>query len=101
LVAASGSLAIVDSAWAADAEALAKKNQCMTCHAVDRKLVGPGYQEIARKYSGDKGAAAKLVEKVKKGGSGVWGQMPMPANPTVSDGDAKALVQWILAMDQK
>ena len=69
----------------------------MSCHAVDKKLVGPGYKEVAAKYKGDKTAEAKLVEKVKKGGAGVWGPIPMPANAQVSDADVKTLVKWVLA----
>ncbi len=77
---------------------LAKKSNCMNCHAVDKKLVGPSYQDIAKKYAGDKTAEAKLVEKVKKGGSGVWGPVPMTANsPQVKDDDIKTLVKWVLA----
>ena len=68
----------------------------MSCHTVDKKLVGPGYKEVAAKYKGDKTAEAKLVEKVKKGGAGVWGPIPMPANAQVSDADVKTLVKWIL-----
>ena len=79
-------------------EALAKKYNCLTCHATDKKLVGPSYQEVAAKYKGDAGAEAKLVAKVKNGGSGVWGQIPMPPNPQVSEAEAKTLVKWILAM---
>lgn len=75
---------------------LAQKSNCMSCHAVDKKLVGPGYKEVAAKYKGDKTAEAKLVEKVKKGGAGVWGPIPMPANAQVSDADVKTLVKWVL-----
>jgi cytochrome c len=63
---------------------------------VDKKVVGPSYKEVAAKYRGDKGAEAKLMDKVKKGGAGVWGQVPMPPTPTVPDGELKALVTWIL-----
>jgi cytochrome c len=77
-------------------EELAKKHACFACHAVDRKLVGPTYKEVAAKYRGDKGAEAKLAEKVKKGGQGVWGQVPMAPNPNVPDADVRALVKWIL-----
>ena len=77
-------------------EALAKKHNCLACHATDKKVVGPSYKEVAAKYGADKGAAAKLADKVKKGGVGVWGQVPMPPNPAVPDGDIKALVSWIL-----
>ncbi|HTY03524.1 MAG TPA: c-type cytochrome [Rhodocyclaceae bacterium] len=77
---------------------LAKKSNCFACHTVDKKLVGPAYRDVAKKYAGDKGAEARLVEKVKKGGSGVWGTIPMPPNsPAVKDEDIKTLVKWILA----
>ena len=76
---------------------LAKKNNCLACHAVATKVVGPAYQDVAKKYAGDKTAEAKLIEKVKKGGSGVWGAIPMPPNAQVKDADIKALVKWILA----
>jgi cytochrome c len=79
-------------------EDLLKKNGCTACHAIDKKLVGPPYVEVAAKYKGDAGAASKLAEKVKKGGTGVWGQVPMPPNPTVSDADIKAMVAYILAL---
>jgi cytochrome c len=78
-------------------EALAKKHNCLACHAVDKKLVGPAYKDVAAKYRNDKGAEAKLVEKVKKGGVGVWGPMAMPANPAVPDADLHAIVKWILS----
>ena len=86
-------------AMAADSAglALAKKSNCMACHQLDKKLVGPSYQDVAKKYAGDKTAEAKLVEKVKKGGSGVWGPVPMAPNPQVSDADLKTLVTWVLA----
>jgi cytochrome c len=77
---------------------LAKKSNCLACHTVDRKLVGPAYQDVAKKYAGDKTAEARLVEKVKKGGIGVWGNtVPMPPNNTVKDEDIRKLVKWILA----
>jgi cytochrome c len=79
-------------------EELAKKSACMACHAIDKKLVGPAYKEVAEKYRGDKGAEAKLIEKVKNGGSGVWGQVPMPANSNVKDQDIKTLVKWVLSL---
>ena len=78
-------------------EALAKEKGCMNCHAIDKKMVGPGFKDIAAKYKGDKGAEAALSEKVKKGSSGVWGMVPMPANAAVSDGDIKTLMKWVLA----
>lgn len=77
---------------------LAQKSNCMSCHAVDRKVMGPAYQEVAKKYKGDKGAEEMLIKKVKAGGAGVWGPIPMPANsPKVSDADIKTLVEWVLA----
>lgn len=78
-------------------QALAQKSACMTCHAVDKKIVGPSFKEVAAKYKGDKSAEAKLIKKVKEGGSGVWGQVPMPPNPQVKDEDIKTIVQWVLA----
>lgn len=77
-------------------EALAKKHNGLACHQVDKKSVEPSYQEIARKYKGQAGIAAKLAEKVKKGGQGVWGQVPMPPNAAVPDADVKKLVEWVL-----
>jgi cytochrome c len=78
-------------------EELAKKHACFACHAVDKKLVGPSYKEVAAKYRTDKGAEAKLVDKVKKGGSGVWGQVAMAPNPNVPEADVRALVKWVLS----
>jgi cytochrome c len=78
-------------------EALAKSKNCMACHAVDKKLVGPAYKDIAAKYASDKAAADKLATKIQKGGSGVWGAIPMPANPQVNDADAKKLAAWVLS----
>ena len=82
------------SAWA-DA-ALANKKNCMACHQVDKKLVGPAYKDVAAKYAGDKDADTKLATKIMKGGSGVWGPVPMPANPQVSEAEAKQLAAWVL-----
>jgi len=79
-------------------EDLIKKNGCTACHAVDKKLVGPAYVDVAAKYKGDAGAATKLFDKVKKGGSGVWGQVPMPPNPQVSDADLKTIIAYVLAL---
>ena len=75
---------------------LATAKNCMACHAVEKKLVGPSYKDIAAKYAGQKDASEKLAVKVIKGGSGVWGPIPMPANAQVSPDDAKKLVTWIL-----
>ena len=80
------------------AEAMMKKDGCAACHSVDKKLIGPAYQEVAAKYKGDKDALAKLSDKVKKGGVGAWGQIPMPPNVQVADGDIKDLVSWILTL---
>ena len=76
--------------------ALAQKNACMACHAVDKKLVGPAYQEVAKKYAGQADAVAKVTESIKKGGSGKWGPVPMPAQPALSDADIKTLATWVL-----
>ena len=84
-------------ALAADELALAQKNACTACHAVDKKLVGPAYKDVAAKYKGNAKAQAMLEEKVKKGSTGVWGQVPMPPNANVKDEDVKTLVKWILA----
>lgn len=78
-------------------QALATSKNCMACHAVDKKLVGPAFKDVAAKYAGDKSAADKLAAKVIKGGAGVWGPVPMPANPQVSEAEAKKLVAWVLA----
>jgi cytochrome c len=85
-------------ALAADQLALAQKNACTACHAVDKKLVGPAYKDVAAKYRGNAKAEAMLIEKVKKGGTGVWGQIPMPPNSAVKDEDIKTLVQWVLSL---
>jgi cytochrome c len=77
---------------------LAQKKNCMACHAIDKKVVGPAYKEVAAKYAGQKDAVDKLAEKVVKGGSGVWGPVPMPANAQVTDAEAKQLVQWIMTL---
>jgi cytochrome c len=80
------------------AEAMMQKDGCAACHSIDKKIVGPAYQDVAAKYKSDKDAAAKLADKVKKGGVGVWGQIPMPPNAQVSDADIKDLVSWILTL---
>ena len=101
LLAAATTITFAAGAQAADAgraEALAKASGCFACHTVDKKLVGPGYKEIADKYRKDKNAAASLVKKVKEGGKGVWGDIPMMPNAHVKDDDIKTLVQWILSL---
>ena len=89
-------LAIAPAAQAS--EELAKKYNCLACHSVDKKLVGPAYQDVAAKYKGQADAPDKLFTKVKNGGMGVWGQVPMPPNAQVPDADLKALIAWILAL---
>lgn len=79
-------------------EALAKAKNCMACHAVDKKLVGPSYKDVAAKYAGQKDAVDKLAGKIIKGGAGVWGPVPMPANAQVNDADAKKLAAWVLTL---
>ena len=83
-------------AWASPD--LAQKKNCLACHQINQKVVGPSYKEVAQKYAGQPDAVAKLVPKVIKGGTGVWGAVPMPANPQVSEAEAKQLVQWILSL---
>jgi cytochrome c len=75
---------------------LAKAKNCTACHAVDKKLIGPAYKDVAAKYASDKDAVAKLSKKVREGGVGVWGQIPMPANPQVSADEATTLVKWVM-----
>ena len=84
-------------AFAQDAAALAKSKNCMACHSVQTKLVGPAYKDVAAKYAGQKDAEGKLVTKVMKGGSGVWGPVPMPANPQINEAEAHTLVKWVLS----
>lgn len=98
LAVASAALMLSGVAAAADQSALATKSGCLACHAVDHKILGPAYKDVAAKYAGDKSAAAKLYEKVEKGGGGVWGQIPMPPNAAVSKADIKLLVDWILSL---
>jgi cytochrome c len=82
---------------AAKAKQLAQKYNCLACHAEDKKLVGPAYKDVAKKYKGDAGASAKLAAKVKAGGGGVWGTIPMPPN-NVPDADIKTMVDWVLSL---
>jgi cytochrome c len=91
-------LALLIAPTAQASEELAKKYNCLACHQTDKKLVGPSYQDVAAKYKGQADAPDKLAAKVKAGGVGVWGQVPMPPNPTVPDADLKALVTWVLGM---
>ncbi|TXL66190.1 c-type cytochrome [Zeimonas arvi] len=77
---------------------LAKAKNCMACHAEAKKLIGPAYKDVAAKYANDKDAVAKLSEKIRKGGVGVWGQIPMPANPQVSEAEAETLAKWVMSI---
>lgn len=79
-------------------EALAKSKNCMACHAIDKKLVGPSYKDVAKKYAGQKDAEATLVTHVLKGSKGVWGPVPMPANANVNEAEAKQLVTWVMSL---
>lgn len=79
-------------------EKLAQASGCTACHSVDKKLIGPSYKDVAAKYRGNKAAEAELIKKVKAGGKGVWGDMPMPPNAHVKDDDIKTVVQWILSI---
>jgi len=87
--------AIIVGPALADADMAQKKN-CLACHAVDKKVIGPAYKDVAAKYAGQKDAADKLAQKILKGGSGVWGAVPMPANPQVNESEAKQLAAWVL-----
>ena len=78
-------------------QALATAKNCMACHAVDKKIVGPAYQDVAKKYAGQKDAEATLIKSIKAGGSGKWGPVPMPPQAALSDADAKTLAAWILS----
>lgn len=97
LTALSAALLTLATAASAD-QALAQKNACMSCHAMDKKIVGPALKDVAKKYAGDKTAEAKLLAKVKTGGKGVWGEIPMPPNPQVSDADNKKIITWMLSL---
>ena len=90
--------ALLGSAPLLASEDLAKQKACLACHQIDKKLVGPAYKDISAKYKSDKEAENKLAAKIRAGGVGVWGQVPMPANPAVSEAESKTLSKWILAM---
>ncbi len=77
---------------------LAQQKNCLACHAVDKKVLGPAYKDVAAKYAGQADAADKLAAKIRKGGVGVWGQIPMPANPQVNEAEAKQLAEWVLSL---
>jgi cytochrome c len=91
------SLALIATPALAD-QALLKKNNCVACHAVDKKLVGPSYKSVADKYRGQSDAADKLAKKIRSGGAGVWGPMPMPPHPQVTEADAKIMATHILGV---
>lgn len=95
---AGAALFAAGASQAQSAEELLKKTGCTACHANDKKLVGPAYKDVANKYRGDAKAAATLAEKVKKGGTGNWGQVPMPPHPQVSDADIKTMVTYVLGL---
>jgi cytochrome c len=98
---AAGFVFLAPQASAADAkaaEALAKNSGCFACHSVDKKVVGPSYKDVAAKYRNNKAAEAMLIKKVKNGGKGVWGDVPMPPNTHVKDQDIKTIVEWILSL---
>ncbi|MBI3901885.1 MAG: cytochrome C [Nitrosomonadales bacterium] len=97
---AAASLMITSGALAVEMPALAKKNGCTGCHAIDRKVVGPAWQAVADKYKGSAGAANMLIAKITKGGSGVWGKAAMPANPRISEADKKELVDFVLSLSK-
>lgn len=99
LIALTAGLMLTTPVFAENGEALAKKSNCMGCHGVTNKAVGPSFKSVAEKYASDKDAQSKLEKKVRSGGSGVWGSMSMPATPaSVSDADVKSIVQWILSV---
>ncbi len=97
-IAVAAGLTFAGSSMSADMPPLAKKNGCANCHAIDKKVVGPAWQDIANKYKGDTTAADKLSAKVAKGGGGVWGAVPMPAQPKVSEADIKEMIAFILGL---
>ncbi len=92
-----GLLAIGNTALAQSAPDLAKQKNCFACHAVDKKLVGPSYKDVAAKYKGNKDAVTILAKKIREGGVGTWGQVPMPANPQVNAAEADTLAKWVIA----
>ena len=100
VIVASAALAgMVVFAGAAQAnEKLAQASGCMTCHGIDKKIIGPSFKDVANKYRNDKAAEGRLIQKVKQGGKGVWGEVPMPPNAHVKDDDIKTLVHWVLSL---
>jgi len=92
------SITLCIATLASASEEMAQKHNCLACHSVDKKLIGPGFKEISDKYKGDASAAETLAGKVKNGGGGVWGQIPMPPNAAVPDEEIKAIVDWIMTL---
>ena len=86
------------SGMASASQQLAQKSSCMSCHQVDRKVVGPAFKEVAKKYKGDASAEDHLLQVIKKGGKGVWGNVPMPPHPQVKEADAQAIIKWVLSL---
>ena len=97
-VTAAAAALLAQNAMAADPAKLAQAKGCMGCHQIDKKVVGPAYKDVAKKYAGDKAAADALATKVMKGTKGAWGPVPMPANPQVNEAEAKKLVAWVLSL---
>lgn len=97
IASAIAALGFTAGAQAQDAAKLAQEKACLSCHQVATKVVGPSYKDIAKKYASDKGAEAKLIKKVREGGVGAWGQVPMPPNATVNEKEAQILVKWVLS----
>lgn len=90
-------LALAAAAPAFASQEMAQKNACLACHGIDRKLVGPAFQDVAKKYAGQPDAAAALARSIKNGGAGKWGPVPMPPQAALSEADAQALAAWVLA----
>ena len=97
VIAAAAVLALTAGVASAD-QALAQKSACMSCHQLDKKVVGPAFKDVAKKYKGDAKAEEHIVGVIKKGGKGVWGTVPMPPHPQVSDDNAKKLAAWVLSL---
>ncbi|HEV3017757.1 MAG TPA: c-type cytochrome [Burkholderiaceae bacterium] len=98
LVALAALSAVLFSTAASAQQELAKQKNCFACHAIDKKLVGPAYKDVAKKYENDKDALPRLAKKVREGGVGVWGQIPMPANTQVNEAESLQLVKWVLSL---
>jgi cytochrome c len=98
LIAATAIVSLLSATSALANQDLAQKRNCLACHALDKKIVGPAYKDVAAKYAKDKDAVTKLAEKIQKGGSGVWGPLPMPPNTTVTPEEAKTLAKWVLTI---